>query len=74
MYEELDPKWGLILVPNTTCHKNSLWIPHQNARYSRQMMVPSIGLDGQQILTSSSVLVVGAGGIGSTALLYLAGS
>lgn len=38
------------------------------------MIVPSIGLDGQVILSSSSVLVVGAGGIGSTVLLYLAGN
>lgn len=37
------------------------------------MIVPSIGLDGQVVLSSSSVLVVGAGGIGSTVLLYLAG-
>jgi molybdopterin/thiamine biosynthesis adenylyltransferase len=42
-------------------------------RYSRQMLVPCIGLDGQVLLSQSSVLVIGAGGIGSTVLMYLAG-
>lgn len=37
------------------------------------MILPSIGIDGQKVLSTSSVLVVGAGGIGSTVLLYLAG-
>ena len=37
------------------------------------MILPSIGIDGQTVLSKSSVLVVGAGGIGSTVLLYLAG-
>ena len=38
------------------------------------MVVPAIGLDGQILISSSAVLVVGAGGIGSTVLLYLAGT
>lgn len=42
-------------------------------RYSRQMNMPQIGTDGQQMLTSASVLVVGAGGLGSTLLFDLAG-
>lgn len=37
------------------------------------MVVPSVGLDGQIAIAKSSVLVIGAGGIGSTVLLYLAG-
>lgn len=37
------------------------------------MVVPSIGMSGQDQLSRSSILVVGAGGIGSTVLLYLAG-
>ena len=41
-------------------------------RYSRHLMVPGIGLDGQQRLKDSSVLIVGAGGLGSPAALYLA--
>ncbi|GJP81880.1 hypothetical protein CLOP_g12001 [Closterium sp. NIES-67] len=41
-------------------------------RYSRQLMLPSFGVAAQQRLTSGSVLVVGAGGLGSPAVLYLA--
>jgi len=41
-------------------------------RYSRNSVLPEIGWAGQQRLKSSSVLVVGVGGIGSPAALYLA--
>lgn len=41
-------------------------------RYSRHLMVPEIGLEGQKKLKSASVLIVGAGGLGSPAALYLA--
>jgi adenylyltransferase/sulfurtransferase len=41
-------------------------------RYARQMMLPEIGPDGQDRLLNASVLCVGAGGLGSPALLYLA--
>lgn len=41
-------------------------------RYSRHLMVPEIGLEGQRRLKSTSVLIVGAGGLGSPAALYLA--
>ena len=41
-------------------------------RYSRQIIIPQIGNEGQEKLTQSSVLVVGAGGLGSPALTYLA--
>lgn len=40
--------------------------------YSRQMNLPQVGLDGQKKLKDAKVLVVGAGGLGSPALLYLA--
>ena len=43
-------------------------------RYSRQIMLPSIGIEGQQRLLDARVLVVGAGGLGCAALLYLAGA
>lgn len=41
-------------------------------RYSRQLLVPAFGVQGQQKLLNSSILVVGAGGLGSPAALYLA--
>jgi len=41
-------------------------------RYVRQLQIPQIGKEGQEKLTRSSVLVVGAGGLGSPALTYLA--
>ena len=42
------------------------------ARYSRHLIIPDIGVDGQKRLKNAKVLVVGAGGLGSPALLYLA--
>jgi adenylyltransferase/sulfurtransferase len=42
------------------------------ARYSRHLIMPEVGLDGQKRLKSSSVLLVGAGGLGSPLALYLA--
>ena len=41
-------------------------------RYARQLMLPGLGLRAQDRLRASSVLVVGAGGLGSPALTYLA--
>ena len=44
----------------------------QFERYSRQLLLPEIGGAGQERLLASTALVVGAGGLGSPALLYLA--
>ena len=41
-------------------------------RYVRQIIIPTVGIEGQNKLYSSSVLVVGAGGLGSPVLYYLA--
>ncbi|CAA7021146.1 unnamed protein product [Microthlaspi erraticum] len=46
--------------------------PDQIYRYSRQLLLPSFGVEAQSNLLKSSVLVIGAGGLGSPALLYLA--
>jgi len=42
------------------------------SRHARHIALPQVGLKGQQKLADASVLVVGAGGLGSPALLYLA--
>ncbi len=44
----------------------------QRARYSRHIRLPEVGEEGQQKLLSSRVLLIGAGGLGSPAGLYLA--
>jgi len=41
-------------------------------RYSRHLIIPDVGMAGQKRLKNAKVLVVGAGGLGSPALLYLA--
>ena len=43
-------------------------------RYSRQILLEDIGLEGQQRLLASRVLIVGLGGLGSPVALYLAGA
>jgi molybdopterin/thiamine biosynthesis adenylyltransferase/rhodanese-related sulfurtransferase len=46
--------------------------PAQRARYSRHLLIPEVGEEGQQRLLDARVLLVGAGGLGSPASLYLA--
>lgn len=46
--------------------------PEQRERYARHLLVPEIGVTGQTRLLDASVLVVGAGGLGSPAMTYLA--
>ncbi len=41
-------------------------------RYSRHLLIPEVGLEGQQKLKAASVLVIGTGGLGSPVALYLA--
>lgn len=44
----------------------------QRSRYSRHVLLPEVGEDGQTKLLSAKVLMIGAGGLGSPAALYLA--
>jgi molybdopterin/thiamine biosynthesis adenylyltransferase/rhodanese-related sulfurtransferase len=46
--------------------------PERRARYSRHTLIPEIGVEGQLRLLDSKILLLGAGGLGSPAALYLA--
>jgi sulfur-carrier protein adenylyltransferase/sulfurtransferase len=46
--------------------------PEQRERYSRHLLIPEIGLEGQTKLLEAKVLLLGAGGLGSPTALYLA--
>src|SRR5256714_7393679 len=46
--------------------------PEQRERYSRHLLLPEVGAEGQQKLLDAKVLLLGAGGLGSPAALYLA--
>jgi molybdopterin/thiamine biosynthesis adenylyltransferase/rhodanese-related sulfurtransferase len=48
--------------------------PEEYQRYSRHLLLPEVGLSGQRKLKEAAVLVVGSGGLGSPAALYLAAS
>ena len=45
---------------------------NQLERYSRHILLDDVGVDGQEKLLEAKVLIVGAGGLGSPASLYLA--
>lgn len=44
----------------------------QLLRYSRQIMLPKIDVDGQEKLLASRILIIGLGGLGSPIAMYLA--
>jgi molybdopterin/thiamine biosynthesis adenylyltransferase len=46
--------------------------PAQRTRYARHLMIPEVGEEGQQKLLEARMLLIGAGGLGSPASLYLA--
>ncbi len=54
-----------VLLPRTLT-------PEQRERYSRHLLIPEIGAEGQQQLLDAKVLLLGAGGLGSPTALYLA--
>ncbi len=52
--------------------QNKAFTPDQVARYARHLILPEVGGAGQRKLLNSSVLLLGAGGLGSPAAMYLA--
>ena len=46
--------------------------PMEIRRYGRHLIMPEVGMDGQKKLKASSVVVIGAGGLGSPVTIYLA--
>ena len=51
-----------------------LLTPAQQRRYSRHVLIPEVGQEGQRKLLDAKVLIIGAGGLGSPIALYLAAS
>jgi molybdopterin/thiamine biosynthesis adenylyltransferase len=56
---------------NTFRMEDSILTPREIRRYSKQIMIPEIGIKGQEKLKQAKVLVIGAGGLGSALLQYL---
>jgi adenylyltransferase/sulfurtransferase len=62
-----------VVPPPIAQHGDAETLSHEEIRrYSRHLIVPEVGMDGQKKLKSSSVLLIGAGGLGSPLGLYLA--
>lgn len=53
---------------------SELFSDQQLLRYSRQLLVDEFGLDGQEALREANVVIIGCGGLGNPAALYLAGA
>src|SRR5438034_2794128 len=51
---------------------NATLTPNEIARYSRHLIMPEVGMEGQKRLKAASALLIGAGGLGSPLGLYLA--
>lgn len=58
----------------TQQHETSDLTNEQVTRYSRHLLLPEIGVEGQKKLKAARILIVGAGGLGSPVALYLAGA
>ena len=70
--EECLPAAGKVCPLPIRYNNLMVWSGENTLRYSRNILVEEVGEAGQERLFASSVLVVGAGGLGSPALLYLA--
>ena len=61
----------IMQVSNRTAPEATL-TPEEIQRYARHLILPEVGMEGQRKLKAASVLLVGAGGLGSPLALYLA--
>jgi adenylyltransferase/sulfurtransferase len=59
-------------APTVTAPPSPALSQEEIKRYSRHLIMPEVGLDGQRKLKAGSVLCIGAGGLGSPAAMYLA--
>ncbi len=69
----LQQGWYLRIVSDATQTQRAVPLSSSEMdRYARHLTLPGIGIEGQRRLKAASVLIVGAGGLGSPAALYLA--
>src|SRR4026209_2001959 len=67
-----DPHWSPAVSFPPLVEPASELTVDEVRRYSRHLIIPDVGMAGQKRLKNAKVLVVGAGSLGSPALLYLA--
>ena len=67
-----DVRETLLSAASSSNHESEDLSRDEIARYSRHLVLSDVGMAGQRKLKNSSVLIVGAGGLGSPCLLYLA--
>lgn len=60
--------WREAGLPMTTACEDADFLE----RYSRQMRLPEVGIEGQRVLRRSRIVIIGAGGLGAPSSLYLA--
>jgi len=70
---KLNPRDELSIIPSIAGGADAVELSKvEIERYSRHLILPEVGMEGQRRLKSASVLLVGAGGLGSPLALYLA--
>ncbi|MEM6822070.1 MAG: molybdopterin-synthase adenylyltransferase MoeB [Verrucomicrobiota bacterium] len=67
--KEMVPPWRTSLLERAKCLELR---PEEIRRYSRHLLIPEVTVEGQKQIKAARVLVVGAGGLGSPVLAYLA--